>query len=120
MTTSENTICYSNIQYLPQTSSKSAMQKKAQDNETAEWGTDSTQAMCDETRDFPVQLDDGKKRTMGELYDLTPKELISKVALEEKVFKTWHHGRIALMGDGTYGTIFSATLWILCVFNMTD
>ncbi|KAF9537678.1 hypothetical protein EC957_007813 [Mortierella hygrophila] len=102
MTTSERTICYSNIQYLPQTSSKSAIQKKAQDNETAEWGTDSTQAMCEKTRDFPLQLDDGKKRTMGDLYDVTPKELISKVALEEKVFKTWHHGRVVLMGDACH------------------
>ena len=100
MTTAEGTICYLNIQYLPQILSKSAMQKKAQDNETAEWGTDSTQVMCDETRDFPLQLDDGKKRTMGDLYDLTPKELVSKVALEEKVFKTWYSCRFALMGDG--------------------
>ncbi|KAF8929713.1 hypothetical protein BGZ47_000919, partial [Haplosporangium gracile] len=102
MTTAQGTLCWSNIQYLPQKSSKSAMQKQAQDNETTEWGSDSTQAMCDETRDFPLQLDDGKKRTMGDLYDLTPKELISKVALEEKVFKTWYHGRIAFMGDACH------------------
>ncbi|KAG0301266.1 hypothetical protein BGZ97_002852, partial [Linnemannia gamsii] len=103
MTTSQNTICWSNIQYLQQSTSKAAMaKKKMQDNETTEWGSDPAQAMCDETRDFPVQLDDGKKRTMGDLYDLTPKELISKVALEEKVFKTWYHGRIVLMGDACH------------------
>lgn len=37
---------------------------------------------------------------MGEIMDDTPKELISKVFLEEKVFKTWYHGRTVLIGDG--------------------
>ncbi|KAF9318009.1 hypothetical protein BGZ91_005241 [Linnemannia elongata] len=58
--------------------------------------------MCDETRNFPLQLGDGKKWTMGDLYELTPKDLISKVMLEEKVFKTWHHGRCVLMGDACH------------------
>lgn len=57
--------------------------------------------MCDETRDFRVPIDiDGRKMTMGDLYDLTPVEFISKVMLEEKVFETWHSGRFALLGDG--------------------
>lgn len=76
------------------------MEKKAQSSEPTEWGAYPTQTMIDETRHFPIQLDDGKKRTMGDLYDLTPKDLISKIMLEEKVFKTWHHGRVVLMGDG--------------------
>jgi hypothetical protein len=58
--------------------------------------------MCDETQDFAIELDDEKKRTLGDLYDLTPKDVISKVMLEEKVFKTWYHGRIVLMRDGMY------------------
>ncbi|KAG9071576.1 hypothetical protein KI688_005788 [Linnemannia hyalina] len=85
-----------------------AMEKKAQSGETAEWGAYPTQTMIDETRHFPIQLDDGKKRTMGDLYDLTPKDLISKIMLEEKVFKTWHHGRVVLMGDGAVTAMHDA------------
>ena len=37
---------------------------------------------------------------LGDLIDRTPKNLISKVMFEEKVFDTWHGGRTALIGDG--------------------
>lgn len=56
--------------------------------------------MCAEVRDFPIISGGDKITTVGDLIDLTPKDLISKVMLEEKVFETWHHKRIALMGDG--------------------
>lgn len=36
---------------------------------------------------------------MGDLIDKTPKELISKVMLEEKLLDSWY-GRTALLGDG--------------------
>ncbi|KAF9125074.1 hypothetical protein BGW39_007674 [Mortierella sp. 14UC] len=54
--------------------------------------------MCDETRNFKIPAAVGMK-TMGDLYDLTPKDLISTVMLEEKVFETWHSGRTVLLGD---------------------
>jgi hypothetical protein len=38
--------------------------------------------------------------TLGDLIKATPREYISKVHLEEKLFETWTHGRIALLGDG--------------------
>ncbi|KAH7056213.1 hypothetical protein BKA57DRAFT_531912 [Linnemannia elongata] len=38
-------------------------------------------------------------KTMGDIYDLTPKDIISKAMLEEKVFKTWYHGWNVLLGD---------------------
>jgi len=40
--------------------------------------------------------------TVGDLVDATPKDLISKVYLEDKMFETWTHGRIALIGDGMW------------------
>lgn len=40
--------------------------------------------------------------TIGDLIDVTPKEQINKVRLEEKIFETWHHGRIVLIGDGEF------------------
>ncbi|KAF8947875.1 hypothetical protein BGZ47_007543 [Haplosporangium gracile] len=101
-TTNKSNLCWMTFNHLPEKTSKAAMEKKAQSSEPAEWGAYPTQTMIDETRHFPIQLDDGKKRTMGDLYDLTPKDLISKIMLEEKVFKTWHHGRIVLMGDACH------------------
>jgi hypothetical protein len=40
--------------------------------------------------------------TMGELMRQTDPERISKVFLEEKIFKTWYDGRTVLVGDGKY------------------
>ncbi|KAG0301267.1 hypothetical protein BGZ97_002853 [Linnemannia gamsii] len=99
MTTSEQTICWMTLRHLPKTT-KSAMDKRAEEN--LEWGPQGAQAMYDETRDLPVQLNDGKKRLIGELYDRTPKELISKIALDEKVFDTWYSGRTVLIGDACH------------------
>ncbi|KAG0282104.1 hypothetical protein BGZ96_000834, partial [Linnemannia gamsii] len=53
------------------------------------------------TRDFSVPFGEGKN-TLGHIYDLTPKEQLSKVMLEEKVFKAWHSGRIVLLGDACH------------------
>ena len=37
--------------------------------------------------------------TLGDVYELTPEDMISKVMLEEKVFDTWYSGRSVLLGD---------------------
>lgn len=63
----------------------------------SEWGPEAAEAMCKEVRDFPVPR---ANMTIGDLIDATPKELISKVMLEEKIFDTWHGGRTVLLGDG--------------------
>lgn len=68
---------------------------------TSEWGPEAVGAMASQVRDFAVPHGlPGSGTTLGTLIDLTPKELISKVALEEKVFKTWYSGRAVLLGDG--------------------
>ncbi|KAF9089598.1 hypothetical protein BGX23_006564 [Mortierella sp. AD031] len=46
--------------------------------------------------------------TVGDLVDATPKDLISKVYLEDKLFETWNHGRIALIGDACHKMLPSA------------
>lgn len=57
--------------------------------------------MCSEVRDFKlVGGKDGKVLTMGDMIDRTPKGMISKVMLEEKLFDTWYGGRTVLIGDG--------------------
>jgi hypothetical protein len=75
------------------------MEQRFRNNDNAEWGAYPAQMMCDETRNFPVPLGEGLS-TLGDLYDLAQKDLISKVMLEEKVFKTWYSGRVVLLGDG--------------------
>lgn len=76
------------------------MEQRFRNNDNAEWGAYPAQVMCEETKSFPIPLEKGKKHTLGDLFDRTPKELISKVMLEEKVFTTWYSGRIVLIGDG--------------------
>lgn len=44
-------------------------------------------------------LDGGGQGTVGNLIDATDRQLISKVLLEGRVYKTWYGGRIVLLGD---------------------
>ncbi|KAG0295212.1 hypothetical protein BGZ96_012314 [Linnemannia gamsii] len=100
--TAQGTVCWMVLHHLSKKTSKAAMEQRFRNSENSEWGDYPAQAMCEETRDFPIELLDGKKRTLGDLYDQTPKEFISKVMLEEKVFTTWHYKRFVLMGDACH------------------
>ncbi|KAG0260764.1 hypothetical protein DFQ27_003335 [Actinomortierella ambigua] len=66
----------------------------------SEWGPEASQTMCDAVRDLPSPF--GKGQTLGSLIDNTDREGISKVMLEEKLYKTWHHGRTVLLGDACH------------------
>ncbi|KAF8943905.1 hypothetical protein BGZ47_004900 [Haplosporangium gracile] len=68
----------------------------------SEWGPEAVETMTEKVRSFPIISGSDKKLTLGDLINWTPKELISKVMLEEKVFKTWHHGRAVLIGDACH------------------
>ncbi|KAK3836209.1 MAG: hypothetical protein J3R72DRAFT_204417 [Linnemannia gamsii] len=70
----------------------------------SEWGPEATQAMCDKIRDIKAPFG----RTLGELIDVTPKDSMSKVMLEEKLFQTWYHGRTVLIGDACHKMLPSA------------
>ncbi|KAG0243187.1 hypothetical protein BG011_003186, partial [Mortierella polycephala] len=61
----------------------------------SEWGPEANAEMIKQFYDFPCPYGG----TMGELIDATPKDLISKVFVEEKMFDTWFHGRTVLLGD---------------------
>jgi hypothetical protein len=84
------------IHYLDEVSSK-----ENGSTSNIDWGPEAAEIMCNQVRDFPIISGGDKPLTVGDLIDWTPKELISKVILEEKVFQTWHHGRAVLVGDGT-------------------
>lgn len=100
--TAENTIAWMLVEQLDAYTSRSAEEERRTNNaENAEWGPIAAQSMMDKTRDFPIHFGDGK-RTLGDMYDRTPKDLISKVSLEEKIFETWFGGRIVLLGDACH------------------
>ncbi|KAF9146902.1 hypothetical protein BG015_011478 [Linnemannia schmuckeri] len=40
--------------------------------------------------------------TMGDLFDVTQIERVSKVSFEDKLFETWNHGRVVLVGDAAH------------------
>ncbi|KAK3835657.1 MAG: hypothetical protein J3R72DRAFT_451391 [Linnemannia gamsii] len=100
--TAQNTMCFMVMQHLPRTMSKAAMEERARDSKNSEWTFHPIEAMMNETRQFPISIGDGKVGTLGDLYDLTSKEYMSKVMLEDKVFKTWYHGRSVLLGDACH------------------
>ncbi|KAF9429958.1 hypothetical protein BGZ76_001045 [Entomortierella beljakovae] len=83
---------------------------------SSEWSVDSSESTIKPFRDFPCPVGG----TMGDIFDATPKELISKVYLEEKIFKTWHHGRIVLLGDGAANALHDAVVLANCLYAMKD
>lgn len=93
-TTKQRTICWMAVQYFDATRTKDRGTFSA-----SEWGAEAVEAMCNEVRGFPIP-NGPKGSTLGALIDRTNKDHISKVTLEEKVFKTWYSGRAVLMGDG--------------------
>ncbi|KAF9150602.1 hypothetical protein BGX20_005637, partial [Mortierella sp. AD010] len=89
-TTAEKTICWKVLEFLDQETGK-----KHDNFRSSEWGPEAADVMCKEIRDYTAV----KGLKMGDLIDATPKEVICKVMLEEKLFKTWTHGRTVLIGD---------------------
>lgn len=90
------------------------MEQRFRNNDNSEWGPHAAKQMCDETRDLKTPIRDGDGfLTLGDLYDRTPQDLISKVMLEEKVFETWYHGRTVLIGDGNVSCCFCSFLYSL-------
>ncbi|KAF9160881.1 hypothetical protein BGX21_001434 [Mortierella sp. AD011] len=96
----EKRICWSlNVQLSPS-------QAKDKFFRNSEWGPESNDAMIKEFQDQICPWGG----VMGDLFNDTPKDLISKVYLEEKLFKTWYHGRIVLIGDACHKMLPGAGL----------
>ncbi|KAF9922479.1 hypothetical protein FBU30_007368 [Linnemannia zychae] len=96
-TTAQDTVCWSSILYLNEATSK-----EHDSFRNSEWGPEAAAAMCEEIKDFPIVSGGDQKLTLEYLIERTPKNLISKVMLEEKVFKTWSSGRTVLIGDACH------------------
>ncbi|KAG0285169.1 hypothetical protein BGZ96_010527 [Linnemannia gamsii] len=100
-TTPHNTKTWTVIRHLDKSSSTDLENQRLKNNENTGWGPLDVQVMCDESRGIAIPGGSGDM-TLGDLIDLTPKELISKVMLEEKVFETWYSGRTVILGDAAH------------------
>ncbi|KAF9311538.1 hypothetical protein BG003_007304 [Podila horticola] len=93
--TAQDTICWSVIQFLDIHSAKDSDAFR-----NSEWGPEAAEAMCKQVREVPVAHSGRNSMTIGDLIERTPKERISKVMLEEKVFDTCGGaGALAAMHD---------------------
>ncbi|KAK3816961.1 MAG: hypothetical protein JOS17DRAFT_400312 [Linnemannia elongata] len=111
-TTQQNTLAWMVLHHLEKSTSKAAMDQQSKSNASTEWSNPNTaKAMCDETRNIVIPFfragEDGGNHsntslTIGDLFDRTDNDLISKVMLEEKIFTTWSAGRIVLLGDACH------------------
>ncbi|KAF8927172.1 hypothetical protein BGZ52_004774, partial [Haplosporangium bisporale] len=72
----------------------------------SEWTPEATMEMANFVRHQPSPFNG----TLGDIIDKTPRDLISKIMLEEKFFETWHDGRIVLLGDACHKVVPSAGL----------
>ncbi|KAG9061259.1 hypothetical protein KI688_007597 [Linnemannia hyalina] len=64
---------------------------------SSDWKPQQNQEMLDLLRDFKTPYG-----TMGDLFDVTPIERVSKVYYEDMLFETWTHGRTILIGDAAH------------------
>ncbi|KAF9374045.1 hypothetical protein CPC16_001521, partial [Podila verticillata] len=96
-TTKKNTLCWMVIQFLDTESSK-----ENDSFRNSEWGPEAAETMCKQVRHFKIPGGKEEILTIGDLIDRTPKDLISKVMLEEKVFDTWYGMRTVLLGDACH------------------
>ncbi|KAF9992370.1 hypothetical protein BGZ80_004189 [Entomortierella chlamydospora] len=72
----------------------------------SEWGPEASTEMIEFVRHQPSPF----KGTLGDIIDKTNKDLISKIALEEKYFESWYNGRVVLLGDACHKVVPSAGL----------
>ncbi|KAF9581778.1 hypothetical protein BGW38_001084 [Lunasporangiospora selenospora] len=87
--------------FTPKANNREEAKRQLEENfKASEWGEEAAEELCNMVRDFACPYNN---TTIGDLIDNTPKTVISKVMLEDKMFETWHSDRIVLLGDGGQG-----------------
>ncbi|KAG0220125.1 hypothetical protein BGX33_008482 [Mortierella sp. NVP41] len=89
---------------------------KEQRFRNSEWGPEASEGLIEIVREFPITF--GGK--LGDIIEATPKDAISKVMLEEKLFETWYHGSIVLIGDGAMNAMQDAAILANCIYDLED
>ncbi|KAF9090281.1 hypothetical protein BGX23_006121 [Mortierella sp. AD031] len=88
----DNRICWSVTIQLD-----AAAIEKEQSGSPSDWLPQENQALMDNLRDFKTPYG-----PLGDLFNATQKEHISKVFLEDMFYETWAHGRTVLIGDAAH------------------
>ncbi|KAF9191658.1 hypothetical protein BGZ51_006877 [Haplosporangium sp. Z 767] len=73
----------------------------------SEWGPEAAMEMA---AFISHQANPFNGGTLGDIIDNTPKDLISKIMLEEKFFEAWYEDRVVLLGDACHKVVPSAGL----------
>ncbi|KAG0023431.1 hypothetical protein BGZ81_008107 [Podila clonocystis] len=79
-----------------------------------DWYPETVVEICEDVRNFKCPYGG----SVMDLIEATPKGLVSKVLLEEKMYRTWYHGRVVLIGDGASQAILDAACLANLLFNL--
>ncbi|KAF9914805.1 hypothetical protein BX616_007523 [Lobosporangium transversale] len=93
----------------------------------SEWGPESLDNTIAKIQDHPIPFGG----TIHDIIRATPKDVITNVYLEEKIFETWTYKRIALLGDachkmlpsagqGAVNALYDAVALANCIYEMND
>ncbi|KAF9203844.1 hypothetical protein BGZ59_001405, partial [Podila verticillata] len=93
-TTQSNAIAWIAVKFLDTEGTR-----EKYNSHNSDWGPASVEEMCKAVYNFAIPGGNGLQ-VLGNLNDKSPKLLISKIMMEEKLFHTWYHQRTVLIGDG--------------------
>ncbi|KAF9433358.1 hypothetical protein BGZ76_009555 [Entomortierella beljakovae] len=121
-TLADNQMCWAIIKQI-----KNLETAKKADPMLVDRSPKAVEAMMNDFRNYPSPLGG----TMGDMFDDTLRENISKVFIEENMRETWHHGRVVLTGDaihkvnpvtgqGSMNAMQDAIILSNCIYDMND
>ncbi|KAF9155767.1 hypothetical protein BG015_008697 [Linnemannia schmuckeri] len=114
ITISENRFCWS---VMAQVTDPEEARQMRQNN--LEWRPEATESLANTIRNYPIAFG-GEGAVLGDILDVTPKDVMSKIMLEEKLFETWYDGNIVLIGDGAINAMQDATILANCLYDLED